>query len=113
MRYDAANCDTLLDGLSLNRHFKLAHEFEGLIAVRNFFDRELAQTIQTECFHTETRQHAPVNHRFPKIVEMHRLHGARKKSRHAPGEGVPCPGWIMDVFERICATTEELIFFTK
>ena len=44
---------------------------------------------------------------------MDRLHCPSEIPGHAASERVPCPGWIVNVFERIRATTEELIAFTE
>ena len=44
---------------------------------------------------------------------MHLLHCAGEISGHAAGKRVPCPGWVVNIFERIGATTEELIAFPK
>src|SRR5207248_1091990 len=96
-----------------NRRFELAHEFECLVTLRDFLHGELAQTLQTECFHAKASQDASVNHRFTQIVEVHFLHCAREISGHAAGECVPCPGWIVNVFERIGAAAEELVSLAK
>src|SRR6266446_2782835 len=54
-----------------------------------------------------------VDHCFAQIVEVHLLHCAGEISGHAAGKRVPCPGRIMNVFQRVRATTEELVAFTK
>src|SRR4029077_1723137 len=94
-------------------HLELAHEFEGLIALRNFFHRECAQTLQTKCFHAKTGQHTAINHRPAQIVEVHFFRGAREIACHSAGKCVPCPGGIVDVFKRISRAAEKLIAFTK
>src|SRR5436309_2793636 len=95
------------------RHLELAHQFECLVALRNFFHRELSQALEAERFHAKTGQHASVNHRFAQIVEVHFLHSACEISSHAAGKCVPCPSWIVNVFKRISATTKELIPLAK
>src|SRR6266478_4774267 len=96
-----------------NRHLELAHQFECLVALRNFFHRELSQALEAERFHTKTGQHASVNHRFAQIVKVHLLHSAGEISSHAACKCVPCPSRIVNVFKRVSATTEELISFAK
>src|SRR5262245_15138262 len=44
---------------------------------------------------------------------MHLLHCASQISGHAAGERVPCPGWIVNVFERVRAAAEELVTFAE
>src|SRR6266480_6473613 len=95
------------------RHLELAHQFECLVALRNFLHRELSQALETKRFHTKTGQHASVNHRFAQIVKVHLLHSAGEISSHAAGKCVPCPSRIVNVFKRISATTEELIPLAK
>src|SRR5437899_8763157 len=99
--------------ISSHRHLKLAHQFECFVALGDFLHREIAQTLQTKCLHAKTGQHASVNHRFAEIVEVHLLHCAGEISSHAAGKCVPCPGWIVNVLERVSATTEKLIFLAK
>src|SRR5437762_11491445 len=96
-----------------NRHLELAHQFECLVALRNFVHRELSQALEAERFHTKTGQHASVNHRLAQIVKVHFLHSAGEISGHATGKCVPCPGRIANVFKWVSATTEELIAFAK
>src|SRR5437667_8589052 len=108
----AADCDTPRSS-SLCRHFELAHQFERLVAFCDFLHRQIAQTLQAECFHAKTSQHAAVNHGFTQVIEVDLLYRAGEIAGHAAGECVPCPGRIVNVFEWIRATTEELIAFTK
>src|SRR6266850_4076615 len=108
----ATDCDTPRSP-SFWRHFELAHQFEHLVALCDFLHREVAQTLQTEGFHAETGQHTSVDHCLAKIVEVHRFYCAREIAGHAAGERIPCPGRIVDVFEWICAATEEAISFAK
>src|SRR5947199_6488086 len=95
------------------RHLELAHQFECLVALRNFCHRELSQALEAERFHTKTGHHASVNHRFTQIVEVDLLHCAGEISGHAAGKCVPCPGRIVNVLKRVSARTEELIAFAK
>src|SRR4029453_1719041 len=95
------------------RHFELAHELERLVTLCDFLHREIAQTLQAECFHTETGQHTSVDHCLAQIIEVHRFYRAREIAGHAPGKRVPCPGWIVEAFQRIRTTTEKAIAFAK
>src|SRR5882724_10258605 len=108
----AEDCDTPRSS-SFWRHFELAHQFEHLVALCDFLHREVAQTFQTECFHAETGQHTSVDHCLAQIVEVHLFYGARQIPGHATGERVPCPGRIVNVLKRVCATTEEAISFAE
>src|SRR5438552_261784 len=110
-RTTGANCLTSL--ILSSDDFELAHQFESFVALLDFVDRQLAQTFQAECFHRETGEHASINHRFAQISEMHSLHCSGQISRDAAGEGVPCPGWIVNVFQRIGAAAEKFIIAEK
>src|SRR6476660_8654907 len=110
---EAAICDTRPDATPSQWHFELTHQFEHFVALLDFFHREIAQPIQAECFHAKTGKYTPVDHCFAQVVEVHAFDSAGKISSHAPGERVPCPGWIVNIFERIRATTEELISVAK
>src|SRR5438034_9842963 len=91
------------------RHLELAHQFECLVALRNFFHRELSQALEAERFHAKTGQHASVNHRFTQIVKVHCLHSAGEISSHTTGKCVPCPGRIVTVFKWVRAATAQLL----
>src|SRR3954464_7121284 len=108
----AANCDTP-HWSSFLRHFEFANHFELLVTLCDFLHREIAQTLQTECFHAETGQRASVNHCLAEIVEVPRFSRASEITGHAAGECVACPCGIVNVFEWICATAEEAIVFAK
>src|SRR4029077_9197498 len=92
---------------------ELTHEFEGLIALFNLLHREIPQTLEAECFHAKTGQHASVNHRSTQIVEVNLLDCAGEISGHSTSKRVPCPSRIVNVFKRVSATTEELISLAK
>src|SRR5207249_7065907 len=95
------------------RHVELAHELECLIALCDFLHCELPQPLEAEGLYAKTRKHASVDHRSAQIVEVNGLHCPGEISGHATGERVPCPGRIVNVFQRVSATTEELIVFAK
>src|SRR4029453_8728837 len=75
--------------------------------------RKAAQPFETELLHAKTGEDASVNHRSAQIVEVNLLHRAREISSHTASKRVPCPGRIVNVFERIRAATEELIVFPE
>src|SRR5438046_6250852 len=108
-----AICDTRLGATPSHWHLELTHQFEHLVALLDFLHRQLTQTLQAECFHTKTGEHASVNHRLAQIVNLHVFDSAGEKSSHAAGKCVPCPGRIVNVFKWVSATTEELIFVAK
>src|SRR5439155_22842519 len=66
--------------------------------------------IEAERFHAKTREHAAIDHRFAEIGERDFANGARQIAGHAAGKCVPCPGWIVNVFERIRTAAEKFIF---
>src|SRR5436309_6201924 len=109
----AAVSDTPARSSSFCGHFELAHEFECLVTLCDFVHRQIAQTLETECFHAKAGEHASVNHRLAQIVEVNRFHCAGEIPGHAAGKRVPCPGRIVNVFERICAAAKKLIFFAE
>src|SRR5213594_2885620 len=109
----AAVPDTPARSSSFCGHLELAHKFERLVTLCDFLHRQIAQTLQTECFHAKTGQHASVNHRFAQIVEVHGLHCSGEIASHAASKRVPRPSRIVNVFEWVCATTKELISFAK
>src|SRR6266566_441442 len=96
-----------------NWHLKLTHQFKRLVALRDFFHRQAAQAFETEFLYAEAGEHTAVNHRFTQIVEVHLFHCAREIAGHAAGECVPCSGRVVNVFQWIRATAEELVFFAK
>src|SRR5436309_8699855 len=109
----AAVSDTPARSSSFCGHLELAHKFERLVTLCDFLHRQIAQTLQTECFHAEAGQHASVNHRSAQIVEVHRLHCPSEISGHAAGKSVPRPGRIVNVFQRVGATAKELVSLAK
>src|ERR1700682_6398591 len=88
---------------------ELAHELERLVTFLDLVHREFAQTFETKCFYAKTGEHASVDHGFAQIVEVHLLHRAREVTGHADRECVPCPGRIVDIFERIGAAAEIIV----
>src|ERR1700676_5258772 len=92
---------------------ELAHELERLVALLNFFHRQFAQTLEAERFHAKTGQHAPVNHCFAQIVEVHLLYRAREITGNPARECVPCSGRIVDVFERVGVATKKIVLAEK
>src|SRR5882724_310433 len=96
-----------------NGYLELTHQFKCFVALCDLLHREVAQTLEAECFHTKTGEHASVNHRFAEVVKVYLLHSARQIPSHAAGKGIPCPGRIVNVFQRVCATAEELISLAK
>src|SRR4030095_5199053 len=87
--------------------------FERLVPFSNFLHRKAAQAFEAELLHAKTCEHTSVNHGSAQIVEVDLLDRACEISGHTTGEGVPCPGRIVNVLQRICAATKELIVFPK
>src|SRR5438034_9098950 len=98
----------------LGYDLELAHHFEHLISIRNLVLGQFAQTFEAECFHAKTRQHASVDHRFPHYLEGHVFPYVRRQvTGETASKSVPCPGRIVNIFQRISACAKKFVFAKK
>src|SRR5437868_10665997 len=78
---------------------------------RSFVQSQFAQTLEANPFHTKSRQHTSIDHRLTYYMEGHAfLHVRRQVTSETAGKSVPCPGWIMNIFQRISPGAEEFVF---
>src|SRR5438477_10542914 len=98
----------------LSSDIELAHQTKNIIALRNLVMGQVSQTLKAECLYAERGKHTAVNDGSAKIREFHfPFDMGSKKTADSASKGVPCSSRVVNVFERICPTAEEIVFAEK
>src|SRR5437879_266355 len=93
--------------------FKLTHSLKGLVTLCDLVPRQFSQPFETECFDRETGEHTPIDHGLTEVGEADFFYRAGEISGDSACKRVPRPSRIMNVFERVCAAAEKVIFSKK